>query len=618
MNLALLDKISSPDDLKKLSRDELTLLAEEIRYTLIHNISSTGGHLASNLGIVELTIALHRVFDSPKDKIVFDVGHQCYVHKIITGRLKDFLTLRTKDGLSGFPNPSESEHDVFKTGHSSTSISSALGIASAMSLEGQKDAYAVAVIGDGSMTGGLAFEGLNNAGNSNNNLIVILNDNKMSISKNVGAMAKALTNMRNKRSYFRFKDFLSDFTLKIPFIGKPLYRRLERFKTAVKSYFYSSNIFEGMGFKYMGPVDGHNIEVLSGVLNRAKSLKQPVLVHVKTTKGKGYSFAENSPHDFHGVGKFDVDTGNGNASLQLSFTDVFGKSLVEISKSNANICAITAAMGPSCGLLKFKELFPDRFFDVGIAEGHAVTFAAGLAKMGKLPVFAVYSTFFQRSYDQIIHDISLQNLKAVFAIDRSGFVGEDGETHQGLFDIPMLLPIPNIKIFVPTTASELTMFLTRAIEKESFSSIIRYPKDNCISYGEYPFKNTDCDYQLISNGHDTVIVSYGRQMYNVLKAASDLPVDILKLNLVNAFDDELLNMFSHYKKVVFVEECYKIGGVGMLLESRLLGLSFNGKFYHFAIDNDFVKHATQKQMFKQFGLDADSLSKSIEGIIKCD
>lgn len=616
MNWDMLDKIYSPDDIKKLNNDELCLLANDIRGALIHNISNTGGHLASNLGIVELTIALHKVFDSPKDKIVFDVGHQCYVHKILTGRLKEFSTLRKQDGLSGFPNPVESEHDIFKTGHSSTSISSALGLASAMSLDDNDDSYAVAVIGDGSMTGGLAFEGLNNAGNSNKNLIVILNDNKMSISKNVGAIAKALTVMRNKRSYFRFKDFLENVTVKIPFIGRPLYRRLVRIKSAVKSYFYSSNIFEGMGFKYIGPVDGHNIELLSGVLNRAKSLKQPVLVHVKTIKGKGYPHAENSPHDFHGVGKFDIDTGNGSCSTKPSYTDIFGKSLVDIAARNSDVCAITAAMGPSCGLSEFKQRFPKRYFDVGIAEGHAVTFASGLAKMGKIPVFTVYSTFFQRSYDQVIHDISLQNIKVVFAIDRAGFAGEDGETHQGLFDIPMLLPVPDIKIFSPSTADELTLFLNRSIDKEKCSSVIRYPKDICVLSEVYPFKNLDCDYQFISEGFEVVVVSYGREIFEILEATKNMPVDLLKLNLINQYDDKLLKTLLKYKKIIFIEECYKIGGVGMLLKSYLYELSFKGEFIHHAVTNEFLKHSTQKQMKKKYGLSCDSVIELIEKVIK--
>ncbi len=615
MNNSLLEKLSSPSDIKNLSVSELTALAEEIRNALIYNVSNTGGHLASNLGIVELTIALHKIFDSPKDKIVFDVGHQCYVHKILTGRLKDFSTLRKKDGISGFPNPEESEHDLFKTGHSSTSISSVLGIASAMSLEND-NSYAVAVIGDGSMTGGLAFEGLNNAGNSNKNLIVILNDNKMSISKNVGAIAKALTRMRNRRSYFKFKDILTNFTVKIPLIGKPIYSRLVRLKSAIKSYFYSSNIFEGMGFKYIGPVDGHNIELLLRVLNRAKSIKQPVFVHVKTKKGKGYSFAENSPRDFHGVGEFDVGTGNGNNVSGLSYTDVFGKTLVDIAKSNPDVCAITAAMGPNCGLSLFKEQFPKRYFDVGIAEEHAVTFALGLAKMNKIPVFAVYSTFFQRTYDQIIHDVSLQNCKVVFAVDRAGFVGEDGETHQGLFDIPMLLPIPNINIFAPTNAGELSLFLNRAINIEKRCSVVRYPKGNCIKYNDYPFDCTDEDYQLLSYENDTVVISYGREIFDVLEAVGGLKVDVLKLNLVNKFNAEMLTLIKKYKKVIFVEECYKIGGVGMLLKSDLYGSDFNGKFYHIAIENEFVKHCTQTEAKKIYGLDSDSLKITIKEMLK--
>lgn len=602
------------DSVKLMSTDELKSLSEVIREALIKNVSLTGGHLSSNLGVVELTVAIHKVFNSPSDQIVFDVGHQCYVHKMLTGRYDKFSTLRKKDGLSGFPNPDESEHDIFKSGHSSTSISSALGLVYANSINKNNDATVVAVIGDGSMTGGLAYEGLNNAGSSGKNLVVILNDNKMSISRNVGSMSKMLTRLRSKSSYFRAKDILASFIIKIPYIGKPVYRRLNRLKSAIKSYVYSSNIFESMGFKYIGPIDGHNIDLLVRVLERAKSLKRPVLVHVNTKKGKGYTYAENKPREFHGVGEFDVDTGNTSQESQLTFTDVFGQSIVSLAENDNSVCAITAAMGPSCGLSKFKDLFPKRFFDVGIAEQHAVTFASGLAKNGLKPVFAVYSTFLQRSYDQIIHDVSLQGIKMVFAIDRAGIVGSDGETHQGLFDIPMLLPIPNINIFAPSTGTELSVMLKRAVCDEVISSAIRYPKSNCIEYKNYPFNSPESDWECVSKNSDTVVVSYGRQIIDVIDAAAETSVDIVKLNILNKFDDTLMQKLSNYKNIFFVEECYKTGGVGMMLQSKLQSMHYSGTYNHIAIENCFVKHASQSEIKSMYGLDSSSIIKSIKSI----
>ena len=614
MEFRILENLTSPDDLKSMSSDNLKILSDELREALILNVSNTGGHLASNLGVVELTIAIHKVFSSPADQIIFDVGHQCYVHKMLTGRYNRFSTLRQKDGLSGFPNPEESEHDIFKTGHSSTSISSALGLVYAKSLSGDDNSSVVAVIGDGSMTGGLAYEGLNNAGSSEKNLVVILNDNKMSISKNVGAISKTLTRLRSKSGYFRFKDALGSALVKIPYIGKPVYRRLNRLKSAIKSYFYSSNIFESMGFKYIGPIDGHNIDLLTRVLSRAKSLKRPVLVHVNTKKGKGYTFAESKPREFHGVGEFDIGTGNTSQSVQLSFTDAFGKALVSLAEKNNKICAITAAMGPSCGLSCFKSKFPKRYFDVGIAEQHAVTFAGGLAKNGYLPVFAVYSTFLQRSYDQIIHDVSLQNLKVIFAVDRAGIVGDDGETHQGLFDIPMLLPIQNIVIFSPSTGTELSVMLERAVNIETKSCVIRYPRGNCIEYTELPFKKAREDWDIIANGYETVVVSYGREITDVLIAASGKKVDIIKLNVINFFEKSLLLKLSNYKNIIFAEECYYIGGVGMLLQAELNNCGFKGNFYNISIKNRFIKHAPPKSVKADCGLDSDSLKCFISKI----
>lgn len=615
MDFSILENLTSPKELKSMSDDKLKILSDELREALILNVSNTGGHLASNLGVVELTIAIHKVFSSPEDQIIFDVGHQCYVHKMLTGRYKSFSTLRQKNGLSGFPNPEESEHDIFKTGHSSTSISSALGLACAKSLSGDNESSVVAVIGDGSMTGGLAYEGLNNAGNSGKNLIVILNDNKMSISKNVGAISKTLTRLRSKTGYFHFKDAFGNFLVKIPCIGKPLYRRLNRLKSAIKSYFYSSNIFESMGFKYIGPIDGHNIELLVRVLIRAKSLKRPVLVHVKTKKGKGYTFAENKPREFHGISKFDIETGNTNQYNQLSFTDVFGKTLTALASENDKICAITAAMGASCGLSGFKAQFPKRYFDVGIAEQHAVTFAGGLAKNGFLPVFAVYSTFLQRSYDQIIHDISLQNIKMIFAVDRAGIVGDDGETHQGLFDIPMLLPIPNIAIFSPSTGTELQVMLKRCVYDETDTCVLRYPKGNCIEYTDYPFKNPFGNYEIVDKGADCAIISYGHEIIEVLSATTNLNIDIIKLNIINIFGEGFLEKLTKYKSIILAEECYKTGGIGEFLEHKLNSKGFSGKFYNVSIENQFIKHAPPESVRKDFSLDGQSLRHLIISVI---
>ena len=613
MDLSFIENLNKPEQSKNMSYAELDALAEEIRQALINKVSNTGGHLASNLGVVELTIAIHKVFDSPKDQIIFDVGHQCYVHKMLTGRLSDFENLRKKDGISGFPNPNESEHDIFKTGHSSTSISSALGLAYANSIC-EFESSTVAVIGDGSMTGGLAYEGLNNAGSSKKNLIVILNDNKMSISENVGSISKALTKLRSKTAYFRSKDLFSDFLLAIPCIGKSLYRWFFKLKSVIKNYYYSSNIFETMGFKYIGPVDGHNIEVLVGVLERAKSLKCPVLVHVNTIKGKGYSFAEDKPNKYHGVGEFNVNTGTINASQKLSFTDVFGKTLVSIAQKNNKVCAITAAMGDSCGLSVFRQKFPERYFDVGIAEQHAVTFAGGLARNGMIPVFSVYSTFLQRAYDQIIHDVSLQNLKVIFAIDRAGLVGNDGETHQGLFDVPMLLPIPNIKIYSPSNATELEYFLEKAINEEEKSVAIRYPKSNAISYSDYPFKSC-AEWEIFDNFSDTIVASYGVEIHDVLASVTDFRTDVLKLNLINEFSDDLIKRLISYKKIIFVEECYKIGGVGMFLNSVLNEHNYAGFFEIVALNNEFIRHANQNESKLELGLSGDTLKKRLGELI---
>ena len=451
-----LAELDLPSDLKNLSYPQCSALCDEIRSLLIGTVLKTGGHLASNLGVVELTLALHRNFDSPKDRIVWDVGHQAYVHKILTGRADALPKLRQADGLAGFPKPSESEHDTFITGHSSTAISAAFGMAEAMRISGDHDHYAIAVVGDGAMTGGLAYEGLNNAGKSRSNLIVILNDNNQAISKNVGAIAKYLTKIRSSSDYVRAKWKLESVIRKAPAIGDQMAVKLKSAKDKLRKNIVQTTIFEDLGFVYLGPVDGHDSEALDEVLEVAKDYRRPVLVHVQTTKGKGYKPAEENPGEYHGVprehhgiDRIDLDSGNPELSIDECFSTVFGKELTQLGKRDTKICAVTAAMKYGTGLQFFYAAHPNRFYDVGIAEQHAVTFCAALASMGMTPVFAVYSTFLQRAFDQLIHDAAIARYHMVLGVDRAGIVGEDGETHQGIFDIPYLTVIPGIRIYSP-------------------------------------------------------------------------------------------------------------------------------------------------------------------------
>lgn len=450
--MSVLDRVNSPKDLKKLNENELEELCSDIRKMLINTVSKTGGHLASNLGVVELTVAMHKVFNSPQDQIVFDVGHQCYTHKILTGRKDKFGTLRCEGGISGFTRPVESEHDIFSSGHSSTSISAAVGLARAKQIKGEKGKV-IAVIGDGALTGGLAYEALNNSGNDNSNLIVVLNDNNMSISKNVGSMAKNLTTIRTSKKYVTFKSKFQHQLARIPKVGTEINRFFTYVNTKIRKMIYKATFFEDLGFRYYGPIDGHDIDALVDVFNAAKAHNHSVLIHVNTVKGKGYYPAEKNPTQFHGVGKFDINTGEPMSSGK-NYSACFGETMCNFARNDARICCVTAAMAEGTGLCKFAQEFPKRFFDVGIAEQHAVTFSSGLAKNGLVPVFAVYSTFLQRSYDQLIHDVAMQNLKVIFAIDRAGFVGADGESHQGVFDTSFLNSVVGLTVFAPSNFSE--------------------------------------------------------------------------------------------------------------------------------------------------------------------
>lgn len=617
---SLLDKINSPDNLKDLSFDELNRLCSEIRKKLITTVSETGGHLASNLGVVELTVALHKSFDSPNDQIVWDVGHQCYTHKLLTGRREQFNTLRQFHGMSGFTKPDESPHDPYGAGHSSTSISAACGLAKAKSLA-KDDGYVVAVIGDGALTGGLAYEGINNAGRSHDNIIIVLNDNRMSISKNVGAMARHLAVIRLKPWYFKVKDFVEHIIVHTPLIGDRIRNALAMSKSAIKNILYHSTVFEEMGLIYLGPADGHNIEDMCNLFERAKNLKRPVLIHVMTVKGKGYCFAENDPRSFHGVSKFDIETGDPVEPLcSNTFSQEFGHAICSLAEDDERICAITAAMAQGTGLQEFAKKYFNRFFDVGIAEEHAVVFACGLACNGMLPVFAVYSSFLQRAYDQILHDAALQKLKVIFAIDRAGLTGPDGETHQGIFDAAFLNTVPGITVYSPSTINELKNFLCAAFYECDGPVALRYPrgKQGYIPENFHPsFGNYDL-YVPSGNhgGTDILLVTYGRLFSEVAKAAlfltkSRYNVCILKINRIKPIDTACFEMAKYYEKIFFFEEGIKAGGIGESFGIGLLEHGFHGKLKIFAIENRFVQQGTVPELLSLLGLDADNIKRTV-------
>lgn len=606
MEYKFLSHIKSPQDIKSLSINELNLLCDEIRDCIINTVSNNGGHLASNLGAVELTVALHYVFDSPNDAIIFDVGHQSYTHKLLTGRFSEFNTLRKENGLSGFMRPDESEHDLFVSGHSSTAISSAYGLLKGKQLSGQ-DGKVIAVVGDGAMTGGMVYEALNNCGRdkNSNGMIIILNDNNMSISKNVGALARYLGVIREKNSYFNFKRDFKRFLAHLPLFGGFIGRNIARSKDMLKHRIYrSSNIFEGFGFEYFGPTDGHDLKKLINLLNVIKKENKAVVLHTTTVKGKGYKFAENAPDLYHGVGSFTVDVGV-KKNEKNDFSSVFGDKLCELAQNDDKICAVTAAMPDGTGLYNFANAFPDRFFDVGIAEQHAVTFSAGLAKAGMKPFFAVYSSFLQRSIDQIIHDVAIANNNVTLCIDRAGFVGADGETHQGLYDVSLLTSIPNITIFSPSNYNELQNTLSMCAEMDCLKAI-RYPRGSepeCIS--EYKFSGDDFD--VIGSG-DTAVITYGIEFANVYSALSCKEgVTIIKLNKIFPFNDRLFNLLMNKKKIYVFEESYKYGSVGEKIGNKLCELGFTGEFNNLSVLG-FIPPATVDSDFKKYNLDSDSIN----------
>jgi len=612
----ILRETISPEVIKKLSIEQLEQLAKEIRQFLINNVSKTGGHIASNLGVVELTLSLHKVFSTPKDKIIWDVGHQSYVHKIITGRIDRFDTLRQLNGISGFPKSCESPHDSFNTGHSSTSISAALGFAKARDLKNEKYSV-VAVIGDGAMTGGMAFEALNDAGRSPNNLIVILNDNEMSISKNVGGLSSYLNKIRTQPIYFKVKEDIGNILNSIPAIGKSAVKVLDRAKGTIKYLTLPGIIFEELGFKYIGPIDGHNISELNTVLSRAKLLKGPVLIHVHTKKGKGYCHAEEKPDKFHGISAFEIETGEVISSSSPSYSDVFGEKMVELAEKNKDIVAISAAMRNGTGLDNFSKKFPDRFFDVGIAEQHAVTFAAGMAKSGLNPVVAIYSSFLQRAYDQILHDVALQNLHVVFAIDRAGIVGEDGETHQGLYDIAYLRHIPNMTIMAPCDYYELKDMLEYAILKHNGPIAVRYPRGHCdkkmplldsINFGKG---------LKIREGKDLTIIAAGNMVQTALDVADELKLRDISAEIINPrflkpLDSELIiQSLAKTKRGVCIEDACIIGGLGSSVLELMNQKDVDAQIKLFGFPDEPIIQGSKNDLYKKYGLDTASLVTQI-------
>lgn len=615
-----LNKINSPKDIKGLKIEELNELCAEIRTELIETVSKNGGHLAPNLGVVELTVALHRVFDSPNDQIVWDVGHQSYTHKLLTGRFDRFSTIRSENGISGFCRPNENEHDIMSSGHSSVSISSAYGLAKANTILGKTDRYSIAVIGDGALTGGLAYEGLNNAGKSDDNLIIVLNDNNMSISKNVGAISRHLSVLRSKPSYYKLKEDTENFLNKIPLIGKGISWLVSKIKSGIRRLFYRKTIFEEMGFIYLGPIDGHDIELVEQVLESAKNRKRPVVVHINTVKGKGYSYAEDNPRDFHGISPFDIETGDWGKG-KANYSEKFGKVLCELAKDDGRICAVTAAMTSGTGLIDFSEQFKDRFFDVGIAEGHAVTFASGLSRNGLVPVVALYSTFLQRAYDQLMHDASMQGVKMVIAIDRAGFVGEDGESHHGVFDASYLNAVPRMTVYSPSSYEELELQLRASIYENDGLCAVRYPRGGELGLPDDYAASSDA-YAVYGNENaDTSIVTFGRLFSYACKAKEELKtkgidVKIIKLNRIRPIDDGAVKAALNCKNVFFFEEGVRSGSVGSNFASMLFENGFKADYKLTAIDDEFIGQATMASLLKRCGLDTEGMVNTIISTVK--
>ncbi|WP_295633740.1 1-deoxy-D-xylulose-5-phosphate synthase [uncultured Mitsuokella sp.] len=615
----LLDKIEKPEDVKKLSVSELTKLASELRHFIIDRVSQNGGHLAPNLGTVELTLALYSVFHFPQDKLVWDVGHQAYTHKILTGRKEAFATLRKKGGITGFPNRFESSYDAFGVGHASTSISAALGMAIARDAKGEHN-QVIAVIGDGALTGGESFEALNNAGDLGKKLIVILNDNEMSIDANVGAMSEYLSRIRMAPQYARAKRDMGNLLMSIPHIGGKVYKTASHLKDGVRSALVPGSIFEEMGFHYVGPIDGHNIGLLEEVLQRAKEMEGPILIHIHTIKGKGYIPAEKAPEKFHGVGCFDPSTGKSapKANKAPSYTSVFSQALIELAKDRPDILAITAAMPSGTGLKAFGKAYPKRFFDVGIAEEHAMTLAAGMAAAGMHPVIALYSTFAQRAYDQLIHDVCLQNLPVTLCLDRAGLVGEDGPTHHGVFDLSYLRQMPNMCVMAPKDEEELRHMLATAIDIEG-PSAVRYPRGCGLgveltdSFEKLPIGKAE----VLQAEGDIAFLAVGTMVEQAKKAAAILAEDGIKAAVVNMrfikpLDRELLRGYAKSKKLLITaEENMLAGGFGSAVAEFLADEGLSVPLLRFGLPDRFIEQGTRSELFELCGLQPAEMAEKV-------
>ncbi|MDD2585366.1 MAG: 1-deoxy-D-xylulose-5-phosphate synthase [Syntrophomonadaceae bacterium] len=613
----ILDSINSPVDMKKLTLPQMLELAKEIRELLIKSVSECGGHLAANLGVVELTLALHYVFDSPDDKLIWDVGHQSYVHKILTGRREDMCTLRQYGGLSGFPKTEESEHDIFNTGHSSTSISAAMGIALARDIKREKHSV-IAIIGDGALTGGMAFEALNHAGHAARDLIVILNDNEMSISRNVGALSAYLNRLRTDPSYYQTKEEIESRLSRIPRIGPNIARAAGRFKDMVKYMMVPGILFEELGFTYIGPVNGHNLEELTTVLANAKKMKGPVLIHTITQKGRGYEPARQNPDRFHGVGPFDVNTGTILKKSVKTYTEIFSDFIVEKAAEDEKVVAITAAMKSGTGLGKFAVTYPERFFDVGICEQHAVTMAAGMARTGLRPVVAVYSTFLQRAYDQLVHDVALQKLPVIFAIDRAGLVGDDGPTHHGVFDLAYLRHIPNMTVMAPSNENELLDMFYTAFKMEG-PVAIRYPRGvgegaviskerTLIESGKAKVLHDGKDLAIIGIGRGVTI---GKEVLNILKARG-ISMLLLDARFVKPLDKDMLcNLARRFTRIVSIEDNCLQGGFGSALLEVFSENRLNSEILRIGIPDEFIDQGKVDILFNYLNMDPKSIVETI-------
>ncbi len=613
----MLEKINSAQDVKKLNIEEQKKLAEEIRKYILEVVSENGGHLASNLGVVELTIALHTVFDLPKDKVVWDVGHQTYVHKIITGRREELKNIRKLNGIAGFPKTNENEADCFNTGHSSTSISAALGMARARDIKKENN-HVLAVIGDGALTGGMALEALNDAGCSKAKLTVILNDNEMSISKNIGGINMLLSKLRTRRAYTKSNVSGKKIISKIPVIGKPIVKIVQRMKRSIKQLVIPKMFFEDIGFRYLGPVDGHNIEELERMLKISKELDGPVLLHILTKKGKGYKIAEENPDKFHATGPFDIETGKSKKAKGDDYSKIFGNKLVELAKNNEKIVAITASMKDGTGLGKFQKEFPDRFFDIGIAEQHALGLAAGMAKDGVIPVVPIYSSFYQRAYDQVIHDIALQNLPVVMCVDRAGIVGADGETHQGQFDMSFFRLVPNLTIMAPKNFKELEDMLEFAVTLNK-PVVIRYPRGG---EGKEKIEQEEKielgKAEILKQGNDITILAIGKTVEraqavsNMLKE-KDIDAEVINARFLKPLDKETIKTsIEKTKRIITIEDGTIINGLGTAVKELIIDENLeNIEIKSYAYPDNFIQHGTVDELEKLYGQDVQNIVKDI-------